>query len=150
MVERRNIENAFKVTVNRDFNCSLETIFDAWLDPEHLGDWLFGTPDGQDKVSSVDPNVGGDFRIGERRGEEMAMHVGTYHEIDRPNRIVFSYYMETANDDAPSNVILEFNGNDNQSSITVTHEMDDIWSEYEELTIQGWNMIFDGLEKHLN
>lgn len=150
MVERRNIINAFKVTVSREFNFPLETVFDAWLDAENLGDWLFSTSEGIDKVSDVDPRVGGDFRIGERRDEEMAMHVGTFHEIDRPKRIVFSYYMEAANDDAPSNVIIDFEKTENGCRVLITHEMDDVWSEYEELTIQGWNMIFDGLEKVLN
>lgn len=150
MVERRNIINVFKVTVSREFNFPLEIVFDEWLDTKNLGKWFFSTPEGVDKVSDVDPRVGGDFRIGERRGEEMAMHVGTFHEIDRPKRIVFSYYMETANDDALSNVIIDFEKTENGCRVLITHEMDDVWSEYEELTIQGWNMIFDGLEKVLN
>lgn len=150
MVERRNIINAFKVNVSREFNFPLETVFDAWLDAENLGNWLFSTPDGVDKVSEVDPRVGGGFRIGERREGEMAMHVGTFHEIERPNLIVFSYFMETANDDAPSNVIIKFEKTDNGCNVHILHEMDDIWSEYEELAIQGWNMIFDGLEIHLS
>lgn len=150
MVERRIITNVFKVNVSREFIFPLETVFEAWLDAENLGNWLFSTPEGVDKISDVDPRVGGHFKIGERRGEEMAMHVGTFHEIDRPKRIVFSYYMETANDDAPSNVIIDFEKTENGCRILITHEMDDVWSEYEDLAIGGWNMIFDGLEKVLN
>ncbi|MCC3860767.1 SRPBCC family protein [Pseudemcibacter aquimaris] len=149
MVERRNIEKLFMVKVCREFDIDIERVFDAWIDPDNLGNWLFGTPDGKDKTSEVDPRVGGDFRIGERRGDEMAMHVGTYHEIDRPNRIVFSYYMENVNEDMPSNVIVDFETTDEGCRVSVTHEMDDIWSEYEASAIDGWNMIFDGLEKQL-
>ena len=150
MVDRRTIKNAFKVTVSREFNFTLETVFGSWFDPEYLGDWLFGTPDGVDKVSQVDPRVGGEFRIGERRGEEMAIHVGTFHEIDNHKRIVFSYYFETTNDELPTIVIVDFDKLGNGCKISITHEMDEIYSEYEELTIKGWNMIFDGLEKTLN
>lgn len=149
MVERRNIENPFMVKVCREFDFEIERVFDAWVDEENLGQWLFGTPEGTDKVSEVDARVGGNFKIGERRGDEMGIHVGTFHEIDRPNRIVFSYFMEGANDDAPSNVIVEFEKTENGCRVSVTHEMDDIWSEYEASAINGWNMIFDGLEKHL-
>jgi uncharacterized protein YndB with AHSA1/START domain len=92
MVERRLIKNAFKVTVGGEFSFTLETVFGAWLDPKHLGDCLFGRPDGVDKVSHVDPSVGRDFRIGERRGEEMAIQVGTFHEINYHKRIIFSYF----------------------------------------------------------
>lgn len=149
MVERRNINNAFNVKVSREFNFPLETVFDAWLDAENLGNWLFSTPEGVDKMSEIDPRVGGNFRIGERRDGEMAMHVGTFHEIDRPNLIVFSYYMETANEDAPSNVIINFEKTKRGCKVFITHEMDEVWSEYEDLAISGWNMIFDGLEKLL-
>lgn len=150
MVERRLIKNAFKVTVSREFSFTLETVFGAWLDPKHLGDWLFGTPDGVDKVSHVDPSVGGDFRIGERRGEKMAIHVGTFHEINYLKRIIFSYYFETTNDELPTNVIVDFYKTENSCKVSINHEMHEIYSEYEELTIKGWNMILDGLEKTLN
>lgn len=150
MVERRNIKNAFKVTINREFDLPVEKVFSAWLDPKHLGDWLFGTPGGVDKVSEVEPCVGGDFRIGERRGEDMAIHVGTYHEITHFKKIVFSYYFETNNDEKPTNVIIEFDETDGGCMICITHEMDDIYSEYEDLTLEGWKMIFDGLDKILN
>ncbi len=150
MVEFRKIENAFSVTVSREFDKPIERVFDAWLDPDGVGNWLFGTPDGKNKVCKVDPREGGNFEIGEQRGDNFANHVGTYHTINRPNKIVFSYYMEGENEDMPSNVILEFSKTEAGCMITVTHEMDGIYEEYEELAIGGWNMIFDGLSDILN
>lgn len=149
MVERRKIDNPFVVKVSREFEASPERVFDAWLDADNLGNWLFGTPDGKEKVSKVDPRVGGGFEIGEMRGDEFANHVGTYHEIDRPNKIVFSYYMDTVNNDLPSNVIIEFSPTDKGCMINLSHEMDDIWAEYEASAIEGWNMIFDGLSNNI-
>lgn len=149
MVELRKIENPFVVKVSRAFDTPIERVFDAWIDPNNLGNWLFSTPDGQNKVCEVDPSIGGHFRIGEQRGDEMAMHVGTYHEIDRPQRLVFSYYCETVNEDLPSNVIVELSETESGCMVVVTHEMDDIYAEYEDSAINGWNMIYDGLEKLL-
>jgi len=149
MVERRKIENPFVVKVSRAFDAPIERVFDAWVDPANVGNWLFATPEGESKICEVDPREGGHFRIGERRGEEMAMHVGTYHEIDRPQRLVFSYYFETANEEMPSNVIVEISETENGCMVLVTHEMDDIYAEYEDSATNGWNMIFDGLEKIL-
>lgn len=154
MVERRKTDNMVSVKVSRDFDLPLETVFNAWVDAKNLGNWLFGTPDGIDKISKVDARVGGDFTIGERRGDEMAIHIGTFHEIDRGKRIVFSFYMETPNDDVhndmPSNVIIDFEETEMGCRVFVTHEMDRIWAEYEAQAINGWNMIFDGLGKQLN
>ena len=149
MVERRKIDNPFVVKVSREFKASAERVFDAWLDPENVGNWLFSTPDGKGKVCKVDPRVGGNFEIGEMRGDDFANHVGTYHEIDRPNRLVFSYYMETVNEDMPSTVIVEFSAKENGCVVLITHEMDDIYAEYEASAVEGWNMIFDGLNNYI-
>ena len=145
MVELRTIENAFSVTVSREFEHSIDKVFDAWLDPVGVGNWLFSTPDGKNKICEVDPRVGGDFSIGEEREDGFANHVGTYHVIDRPNKILFSYYQEGANEDAPSNVTVQFSETDKGCMVTVIHEMDGIYEEYEELAKWGWNTIFDGL-----
>jgi len=149
MVERRIIDNPFIFKMSRDFNASAERVFDAWLDPKYVGNWLFGTPDGKGKVSKVDPRVGGQFEIGEMRGDEFANHVGTYHEIERPNRIVFSYYLETENEELSSTVIVEISEMENGCAVHITHEMDDIYAEYEANTIEGWTMIFNGLENYV-
>lgn len=149
MVELRKIENPFYVKVTRDFSESAQEVFNAWIDPVGIGNWLFSTPDGKNKVCEVDAREGGDFRIGEQRGDEMAMHVGTFHKISRPNQIIFSYYMEPVSDDLPSNVTVDITEKGEGCTVTVTHEMDDIWAEYEDSAVNGWNMIFDGLEKHI-
>lgn len=150
MVELRKIEKPFYVTVSRDFSEPIERVFNAWTDPSGVGNWLFGVPDGKNKVSEVDAREGGDFRIGEERDGVMAFHVGTYHKIDNNKQIVFSYFMEAVNEDMPSNVTVDFKENGTGCTVTVTHEMDDIWAEYEQSAIDGWNMIFDGLEKHFS
>ncbi|MEZ5757083.1 MAG: SRPBCC domain-containing protein [Emcibacteraceae bacterium] len=147
MTDMRKIENPFFVKVERDFDVPVETVFDAWLDRKNIGNWFFATPDGKMKEVEVDPREGGRFIIGEQRGEEYARHVGRYHLIDRPKKIIFSYYYESGDEDElESNVIIEFKANGKGCSIILTHEMDDIYAEYEKSAIKGWTMILDGLE----
>ena len=99
------------------------------------------------KEVDVDPREGGRFIIGEQRGEEYARHVGRYHLIDKPKKIIFSYYYETGDEDElESNVVIEFKATEQGCSIILTHEMDDVYAEYEESAINGWTMIFDGLD----
>lgn len=148
-MELRKIKNPFVVNVLRNFDESIEEVFDAWVDPVNVGGWLFSTPEGENKISEVDPRVGGDFVIGEQRGDEYAKHIGTYHVIDRPNKIVFNYYYEGEGENLSSNVSVDFSEEDVGCLVSVTHEMDAIYSEYEENAKSGWNMIFDGLEKTL-
>ena len=82
---------AIILRVERRMAAPPERVFDAWLDPARVGQWLFATPDGVMERIEVDPRVGGKFLIAERRGDVLAEHFGEYLEIDRPRRLVFTF-----------------------------------------------------------
>lgn len=80
--------------VTRRFPHPPERVFDAWLDPPSLGRWLFATQSGEMLRVEADPRVGGAFTIVERRGNAIAEHFGRYVEIDRPKRLVFTFFTD--------------------------------------------------------
>lgn len=78
------------VTVRREIRASAEVLFDAWLDAESLGTWL--RPSGiRETRAETDPRVGGSFRIVMAQDDGSIVHTGTYREIDRPHRLVFTW-----------------------------------------------------------
>jgi two-component system cell cycle response regulator DivK len=79
-----------EVRVSRHVAAPAERVFDAWLDPETLGEWLFRTPEGVLVRCEVDPVEGGRYAIVERRGEEEVLHTGIYEAVERPQRLVFT------------------------------------------------------------
>jgi uncharacterized protein YndB with AHSA1/START domain len=75
----------------RVFNAPRDLVFDAWTKPELLKRWLNG-PDGwQLAVCEIDLKVGGAFRFEwhHREGKSMGF-TGTYREIAKPRRLVFT------------------------------------------------------------
>ena len=80
----------FAVTVRREIAATAEELFDAWLDAQSLGTWL--RPDGiRETRAETDPREGGTFRIVMVDDEASIVHTGTYREIDRPRRLVFTW-----------------------------------------------------------
>lgn len=80
----------FTVTVRREIAAPADDLFDAWLDAQSLGTWL--RPSGvRETRAETDPRVGGTFRIVMVDDETSMEHTGTYREIDRPRRLVFTW-----------------------------------------------------------
>ena len=80
----------FTVTVRREIAAPAETLFDAWLDAESLGTWMRPRVISETRAET-DPREGGEFRIVMVRDRSEILHQGTYREIDRPGRLVFTW-----------------------------------------------------------
>ncbi len=107
--------------VSQVINAPLERVFDAWLNPAMLSRFMLPMPGMPEPKTEVDGRQGGRFTIHMEVGEEVIPHSGTYLEIDRPNRLVFSWESPFAADD--STVTLEFSAQDSDSTVLMlTHE----------------------------
>lgn len=135
------------LTVRRDYAASPERVFDAWLDPEIAPRFLFATPDGEMIRCEIDPRVGGHGLIVERRPGGDAAHRLRYERIDRPRRLVFLFAADPAGEGEWTRVTVEIAPLDGGCTLTLTHEMDPRWADYEARTRQGWTMILDSLAR---
>ena len=133
------------LTVERRLAAAPERVFEAWLDPESLGRWLFATPDGVMERVEVDPRIGGRFLVAERRGEELAEHHGEYVALDRPRRIAFDFWTSFSEQRTRVTITIEADGEG--SLLSLRH--DGVWADYEDRTEKGWAMILGNLAKTL-
>ena len=132
-----------KLTVSHTYSSAPERVFDAWLDPEKAGRFLFATPGGTMTRVEIDPVVGGGFTITERRREVEAEHVGRYLEIDRPRRLVFEFGVPAFSPET-GRVEVEIEGfAEGGCRLTLTAWVD---PEYAERTEQGWTKILAALD----
>jgi uncharacterized protein YndB with AHSA1/START domain len=108
------------VTVRREIDASAEELFDAWLDPDAMAQWM--RPNGIESTTAVvDARVGGAYEItmGHRSGPLFTW--GIYQEIDRPRRLVFTWSARGALE-PPSLVTVEFKRRGRLTEVIVTHE----------------------------
>ncbi len=134
------------VSLTRTFAAAPERVFDAWLDPAQVRRFLFATPDGEMTQVEIDPMVGGEALIVERRGDKEALHRLRYEAIDRPHRLVFLFKACIAGGpvaDEWTRVSISIHAEGQGALLALTHE--GVWPDYEDKTREGWTMILASL-----
>ena len=139
------------VRVNHCFPASAEAVFDAWLDPELIGKWMFGPAVRDEQVvrTLIDPRVGGAFSFVVRRQGKEINHLGEYLTLERPHRLVFTW---TTADSLPatSRVTIEILSLENQCELTLTHEIQPEWLDYAARIEESWSKMLHVLEATLS
>lgn len=133
-----------EVRVEKTFRHPVERVFDAFVDPARVGEWLFHTPDGTMERTDYDPRPGGAFAIFERRGDGLARHFGEFVVVERPRRIVFDFWVDEARNE-PTHVTIDFTPEGDGCRVALHHDLAPAWAHYAERTVAGWTMILDGL-----
>jgi uncharacterized protein YndB with AHSA1/START domain len=130
------------IRVTHRFAAKAERVYDAFLDPEKAARFLFATPTGQIVRCEIDARVGGAFSIVDRRNGEDVMHAGTYVELDRPHRIVFTFLVEKYSSES-TKVTIDIRPLPHGCELTLTHEIPAAYADFEERTRSGWTAILD-------
>lgn len=129
------------------FAAQPERVFDAWLAPSLVGQWMFAS--GGDEVVRVrvDARVGGAFSFLVRRDGREIDHVGTYQEIDRPRRLAFSWGIvgEPGSDGVTVDVVPTADG----CEVTVRHRMHPEWAEFAPRAAEAWTKMLGALARTL-
>jgi uncharacterized protein YndB with AHSA1/START domain len=128
--------------VTQRFAANAERVYDAFLDPDKAGKFLFATPTGQIVRCDIDAKVGGAFTIVDRRNGEDVAHTGTYVELDRPRRIVFTFLVKKYSNE-PSTVAIDIRPLSRGCELTLTQEIPAAFAAFEERTRSGWLAILD-------
>jgi uncharacterized protein YndB with AHSA1/START domain len=130
------------VRVTRHFDASAERVFDAWLDPAKASTFFFATPTGRMVRAEIDARVGGAFHFVDRRGGEDVAHTGTYIEIDRARRLVFTFAVPK-DSDATTRVTIDIVAAGQGCDLTLTH--DGVPPETIRRNESGWATVLEGL-----
>jgi uncharacterized protein YndB with AHSA1/START domain len=122
-----------------------ERVFRAWTDPQEIKAWL--VPEESEMVSAeVDVRAGGDYRFAFRAPDgEVVYVVGTYVEVDPPERLVFTWVFEGV-DRTDTLVTVALNESGDGTDVVLTHER--LTTEASRaLVAYGWPRVLARLAK---
>jgi uncharacterized protein YndB with AHSA1/START domain len=130
------VELALKLT--QRIPATPERVFDAWLDPAMLSRFMSR----EVLKAESDPRVGGRFDIVMKNEMGEVPHWGVYREIDRPNRLAFTWNSPYAEPDSLVTITLKKVGN--ETELTLIHDRFPTDSAREGHK-KGWTAILEAL-----
>ena len=133
------------VNISKTINAPIEKVFDAWLDPLMLTQFILPAPGMAQPQVENDAREGGRFSIIMQVGDERIPHTGTYLTLERPHRLAFSWESPFSTDD--SVVTLLFDAIDGNTTRLDLSHIKFISEEARANHEGGWNNILDQLDQ---
>jgi len=133
------------VNISKTINAPIEKVFDAWLDPAMLRQFILPAPGMPQPDVENDAREGGHFTIVMYVGDDKIPHSGSYLTVDRPKRLVFSWESPYSTDD--SRVTLDFTVVDEATTHVELNHVKFLHEEARSDHEGGWGNILDKLDE---
>jgi uncharacterized protein YndB with AHSA1/START domain len=131
------------VQIRRRVKARADEIFDLWTKPDLMVRWMSPFPGAVDCKASCDLRPGGAFSLVMTSKEASREVSGTYVEVDRPRKLVFTW-MGPLTNNVNTLVTVEFNPHGDETDLVLTHERLPTSAIHEGHT-RGWGNILDHL-----
>ena len=141
-------DSAQVVRIERTFDAPAEDVFDAWTSPEVIERWFRPARGWKKPIAEVDLRVGGTVRVVMRDPSGAPVEAsGEYMEIDRPNRLAYTWTFE---DDPSNQQLIEIEFTERDGATTVVFVNSNISQEKRrDAQYDGWSTCFDELGRVL-
>lgn len=134
--------------IKKTIKGNLDTVFEALTKPEIMAQWFYGTDGGRTEVES-DFRVGGEYliRMFKKEGStsdcaEYEPH-GKFLEIDKPNKVVFTWISEGFVDNSIVTISLKALGD--ETELTLRHELPE---QVADVHREGWEACLGNLARN--
>lgn len=131
------------LTTSRHVNASPKTLYDAWLDPRMLVQFMIAGQGMSCPRAQTDPKVGGRYEIIMNDGSKDIPHTGEYLVLEPHSRIAFTWFSPFA--EHGTEVQISFTPEDGGTLVELTHlkfRTEDSRNGHK----MGWNAILDQLQ----
>ena len=131
------------VQVRRRLKAGVEEVFDLWTKPDFMARWMSSYPGAVACKASCDLRPGGAFSLVMSSAESSREVSGTYVQIDRPRKLVFTWVGPLTNN-VNTLVTVELTPSGDETDLVLTHERLPTLAIVEGHT-GGWGNILDHL-----
>lgn len=136
------------VNVSKIIDGPIDRVFDAWLNPKTLSQFILPMPGMPQPQVKTDVREGGEFTIIMKVGDDEIPHTGKYLEIKRPNKLAFTWVSPFSTDG--STVTLRFTDlGESKTNVELSH-IKFIDEESRENHEGGWGNILECLNDVLH
>jgi len=131
------------VQIRRRVRATAEEIFELWTKPDLMARWMSPFPGAVDCKASSDLRPGGAFSLVMTSQDASREVFGTYVQIDRPRKLVFTWVGPLTNN-VNTLVTVELTPSGDETDLVLTHERLPTSAIVEGHT-RGWGHILDHL-----
>ena len=131
------------VQIRRRVRATAEQIFDLWTKRDLMVRWMSPYPSAVDCKASCDLRLGGAFSLVMSSKESIREVSGTYVQVDRPRKLVFTWIGPLTNN-VNTLVTVELHPRGDETDLVLTHERLPAPAIVEGHT-RGWANILDHL-----
>jgi uncharacterized protein YndB with AHSA1/START domain len=142
------MSDAATARVQRVMPATPDVVFDAWLDPESLADWMCPRPARCVSIE-IEPRVGGKVRFDVDSSGQLTLIIGHFLAVDRPHLLRFTWSHSGWQDPTTVsivNVAFEPIGDD-ETLMSIEHSL--LPPEGLDDHQHGWTVTADQLAAHL-
>ncbi len=120
-METNESKEILTLSIKREFNASIEAVFQAWTSAEKVCRWFAPSSDFTVKVPLMDAQAGGQYRI-EMTNPDGATYtaIGEYLEVSEPDKLVFTWGWDGG--DGGMLVTIDLAFRDGKTELVLTHE----------------------------
>ena len=137
------------VEITKDFNAPAEMIYDAWLDPEAVKEFMKPADVITVPEPLIDSQIGGKFAFDMHMGERIIPHKGEYRILERPGKIQFTWNSSNTNNEDSIVTITIDATSEKTCTLKLIHELLPTEDSRKDHT-GGWTNILEHLSKRIS
>lgn len=118
-------EKPASFTLTRTINGSTQKVFDQWLIPVFIGEWMFNKEIAGEKIVSLDNTVrkGGSFSFKVQKKDKLIEYTGEYLELRIPDQLTFTWQKD-GRADRCSQIRLRFESDGDKTKMKFSMTLD--------------------------